>query len=103
MPIIDYKKDFLLEDLRDLNKAAEYLSVAVNEGEDIFLLAVRDVIEAQIVNSKGVSADSSLVDSAIHPDSQNFSKTNFSGMAKILENLGLKVKFLPKLEGDKAA
>lgn len=51
MPINDYKAD-LLNDLKDLGYAAAYLSAASRESIDTFLLALRDVAEAQI----GISA-----------------------------------------------
>jgi len=43
----DFKSDFLAVNLQDLDTAAGYLSAAIEEGEDVFLLAVRDVVEAQ--------------------------------------------------------
>ncbi len=46
MPIIEYKA-LLFEELKDLDFAAEYLASAVEEGDQVFLLAVRDVVEAQ--------------------------------------------------------
>ena len=40
-------KEGLLEDLRDPNEAAEYLTAALEDGSpDVFLLALRDVAEA---------------------------------------------------------
>jgi len=47
MTTIDYREDFLLEDLPNLDKAADYLTAAIEEGEESFLLAVRDIAEAQ--------------------------------------------------------
>ena len=35
------------EDLKNLDYAAGYLTAALEEGEDVFLLAVRDVVQAQ--------------------------------------------------------
>ena len=43
---VDYAK-FLEEKLRDPEMAAGYLTAALDEGEDVFLLAVRDVAEAE--------------------------------------------------------
>lgn len=45
MQTVDYKER-LLEDLKDRDYAAGYLSFALEEGEDVFLLAVRDVVQA---------------------------------------------------------
>jgi probable addiction module antidote protein len=40
-------KDDLLADLRDLDYAATYLSTAMRDSTDAFLIALRDVAEAQ--------------------------------------------------------
>ena len=40
-------KDDLLADLKDLDYAATYLSTALNDSEEVCLLALRDVAEAQ--------------------------------------------------------
>jgi probable addiction module antidote protein len=42
---IDYK-ELLFQDLQDLDEAAGYLTAALEEGEDVFLLAIRDVAQA---------------------------------------------------------
>lgn len=46
MPTVDYKEE-LLKRLADTEYAAGYLNVALEEGEDVFLLAMRDVVEAR--------------------------------------------------------
>ena len=42
-------KEWLLEQLKDLDFAAGYITAAIEEGEAAFLVAVRDVVEAQDV------------------------------------------------------
>lgn len=45
-PSVDYREG-LLESLKDPNEAVEYLNAAIEDGDkDIFLLALRDVVEA---------------------------------------------------------
>ena len=46
MSSTDYKV-WLLEQLQDLDFAAGYITEAIEEGESAFLLAVRDLVEAQ--------------------------------------------------------
>lgn len=46
MPTTDYKRQ-LIKDLKSVRYAAEYLTAALEEGEDVFLLALRDVVMAQ--------------------------------------------------------
>lgn len=45
--MLDHKINFLMKDLQDLDRAAEYLTAAIERGEAAFLLAVRDIVEAQ--------------------------------------------------------
>src|SRR5438105_2594210 len=45
MPTIDYKQS-LLENLKDRSYAAGYLTAALEEREEVFLLALRDVAQA---------------------------------------------------------
>jgi DNA-binding phage protein len=44
-PTVDYRQH-LLKDLKDTDYAAGYLTAALEEGEDVFLLALRDVAQA---------------------------------------------------------
>ena len=46
MPTTDYKAT-LLTRLADSKYAAGYLNAAMAEGEDVFLLALRDIVEAR--------------------------------------------------------
>ncbi len=46
MPTTDYKTK-LLDRLADSKYAAGYLNAALAEGEDVFLLALRDIVEAR--------------------------------------------------------
>ncbi len=41
-----YKK-YLLKGLKNIKYTAGYLTAAIEEGEDVFLLALRDVVKAQ--------------------------------------------------------
>src|SRR6266404_4794115 len=44
--VTDYKAD-LLADLKDLEYSAHYLSEAITDSPEVFLLALRDVVAAQ--------------------------------------------------------
>jgi probable addiction module antidote protein len=58
---VDYHST-LLEDLKDPQEAADYLTAALSESEDMFLVALRDVAEvrqmAKIAAGAGVSRES---------------------------------------------
>lgn len=48
MPLTESYHDWLVESLKDPEEAAGYLSVALEDGDpDVFLLALRNVAEAQ--------------------------------------------------------
>ena len=46
MSTIDYRQR-LLEDLKDIDEAAAYLTECFNDSEEVFLLGLRDVVEAR--------------------------------------------------------
>lgn len=45
MPLKSYRAE-LLKQLKDPNEAAEYLNACMSDSEEVFLLALRDVVEA---------------------------------------------------------
>ena len=49
MKTVSYKK-ILREKLDDPETAAEYLTACYEEGPDVFLVGLRDVVEAQAVS-----------------------------------------------------
>jgi probable addiction module antidote protein len=94
MPTIDYK-EHLLEDLKDLNYAAGYLTAALEEGEDIFLLAVRDVAQAQ-GGLTALSQATQLNRENLYNMLSQEGNPRFSSITSILSELGLEMKFYPK-------
>ena len=55
-------RDDLLADLADPNEAAEYLNAAMEDSEELFLVALRDVAEARqmakVAETAGVARES---------------------------------------------
>ena len=101
MPTVDYEP-YLLEDLKDLEYAAGYLTAALEEGEDVFLLAVRNVAKAQ----GGMSALAEATDlnrENLYDMLSVDGNPRLSSITSILDKLGFEVKFSPKLQGTKAA
>jgi probable addiction module antidote protein len=97
MPTTDYKRH-LLRDLKNAKYAAGYLTAALEEGEDVFLLAVRDVVQAQ----GGISA----LAQATRLNRENLygmlsrdGNPRLSSIKSILDKLGFEVKFKPKQSG----
>jgi probable addiction module antidote protein len=102
MPTIDYKEDFLMKDLQNLDRAADYLTAAIEEGEEVFLLAVRDVVEAQ----GGIGAlakATSLNRENLYDMLSKEGNPRLSSIMPVLDKLGFELKFTPKIHGVKAA
>ena len=94
MPTVDYK-EHLLEELKDGDYAAGYLTAALEEGEDVFLLALRDVVQAH-----GGIAD---LAQATRLNRENLyemlsadGNPRLSSITVILDKLGFQVNFKPK-------
>jgi len=102
MPTIDYKEDFLMKDLQDLGRAAEYLTAAIEEGEDVFLLALRDVVEAQ-GGIGNLAKATSLNRENLYDMLSKEGNPRLSSIIPVLAKLGFEVKFTAKLQGVKAA
>ena len=88
-------KDFHIAQLRDPEDAKIYLSVALedygkNEDIDAFLLAVRDVAEAQGVVSK-LAERVNLTDEGLYKILSENGNPQLNTMRKILHELGFKL------------
>lgn len=98
---IDYKEG-LLEDLKDLDYAAGYLTAALEEGEEVFLLAVRDVAQAQ-GGMSALAKSTNLNRENLYDMLSESGNPRFLSLTSILDKLGLQVEFKAKLHGSKAA
>ena len=91
MKTVSYKK-ILREKLEDPEQAAEYLTACYEEGPEVFLVGLRDVVEAQ----GGVARAAEL--SKLNRESlyRLFSRDGnprLSSFSSVLSALGLKVTF----------
>lgn len=101
MPTIDYKES-LLKDLQDPTYAAGYLTASLEEGEDVFLLAVRDVAQAH----GGIAAlaqATKLNRENLYDMLSTDGNPRLSSISAILSKLGFEIKFAPKPGGTSAA
>jgi probable addiction module antidote protein len=91
MLTVDYKAQ-LLKDLKDSDYAAGYLSAALEEGEDVFLLAVRDV--AQACGGMTALADATMLNRENLYDmlSEN-GNPRLSSIVSIIKTLGFAINF----------
>lgn len=102
MPTLDYKEDFLLQELHDPERAAAYLTAALEDGEEVFLLAVRDVVEAY--GGIGVLAKlTQLNRENLYAMLSATGNPRLSSLTTILDTLGFAISVRPKLHGTTAA
>jgi len=101
VPTFDYKRR-LLKDLKDLKYAAGYLTAAFEEGEDVFLLALRDVVQAQYGMSN-LARMTKLNRENLYEMLSKKGNPRLKNLASILEKLGLELSFKPKPRSAKAA
>ena len=91
MKAVSYKK-LLHEKLDDPELAAEYLTACYEEGPDVFLLGLRDVVEAQ--GGVGRAAKlSKLNRESLYRLVSEKGNPRLSSLNAILSALGLKVTF----------
>ena len=94
MSTIDYK-EWLLEQLRDLDFAAGYITEAIAEGESPFLLAVRDVVEAQ-GGLGALSKSTSLNREGLYDMLSERGTPRLSSLATVFGALGLQIAVTKK-------
>ena len=92
---LDYKAD-LLDDLRnDLGYAGEYLSAAYADSQEAFLVALRDVAEAQKGMAK-VAQQTKLNRENLYRTLSKRGNPRLNTVGSILDVLKLKVLIVPK-------
>ena len=93
-----YKED-LLADLRsNLGYAAEYLSAAYADSPEAFLVALRDVTEAQ-KGMANVAKQARLNRENLYRTLSERGNPTLNTVGSVLEALGITVKFEPKERG----
>jgi probable addiction module antidote protein len=101
MPTLDYQ-EHLLEDLTDPDYAAGYLTAALEEGEDVFLLAVRDVADAH--GGVGRLAEgTSLNRENLYSMLSERGNPRLSSLLSVLRELGVEIQFRARPRDTKAA
>lgn len=101
MPTVDYQRR-LLKDLKDVKYAAGYLTAAFEEGEDVFLLALRDVVRAQ-VGMSGLARTTKLNRENLYEMLSEKGNPRLKSLVSVLKKLGLELSFRPKPKSAKAA
>ena len=88
---VDFKAD-LIEQLKDLEYAAGYLTAALEEGEAVFLLAVRDVAQAH-GGLRSISKSTSLNRESLYSMLSEKGNPRLSSLTTVLDTLGIRVQF----------
>ncbi len=87
-------EESLMEDLADPVEAADYLTSSVEEGQEVFLLALRDVAKAQ----GGMAKLAELTEFPRESLYQMLSETgnpSLANISSVLEALGIHLQFVP--------
>lgn len=101
MPTVDYD-NLLLEELKELDFAAGYLTACLEEGEDVFLLGIRNVAKAQ-GGMKALSDATNLNRESLYDMLSKSGNPLFSSVTTVLSKLGFELTLKPKLQGTDAA
>ncbi len=93
MPSRSYHEE-LIEQLQDIDEAAEYLTACFEDSEEVFLLGLRNVVEAH----GGVGAAANLTGlnrENLYRMLSEKGNPRLSSLATLLESLGLEIHFTP--------
>jgi probable addiction module antidote protein len=88
-------KEILFRQLQDPQLAAGYLTEAFEEGNDVFLLALKDVVEAK-GGMAGVAKLTRLNREGLYNMLSRKGNPRLSSLASVLAKLGFTVHFAPK-------
>ena len=92
----NYKSD-LFTDLEDSTYAAEYLSASIRESRKTFLLALRDVVDAQR-GMAGVATDAQVNRENLYRMLSESGNPRLSSLSSVLDALGLRIAIEPIAE-----
>jgi len=101
MPTVPYR-DLLLKRLQDPAEAAGYLTACFEESDEVFLLGLRDVVEAhggmaQLANATGLNRET------LYRTLSENGNPRLSSLGLIIEALGLRLSIESAEDGPRAA
>lgn len=92
----DYKEP-LLEDLKKDEEAAAYLDAALQDGEkEVFLLALRDVVEARLGGITELAEKAGLNRESLYRTLSERGNPELSSLEAMLDSLGLRLSIETK-------
>lgn len=89
----DYKES-LIEQLKDSKEAAAYLDAALEEDDEVFLLALRDVAEA-VGGVSAVAKQTKLNRESLYRMLSKNGNPELKSLRLILEKIGLRLSVVP--------
>jgi len=101
MPVKSYH-DSLIEQLKDPREASEYLNACLEDSEEVFLLGLRNVVEAR-GGVGNLSRKTDLNRENLYRSLSKKGNPKLSSLSTILEALGIQVQFCPAPKQKKAA
>jgi probable addiction module antidote protein len=92
-------RDDLLADLADPQEAASYLNAALDDSEEMFLVALRDVAEAKQMAK--VAEEAGVARESIYRMLAATGNPTYSSLLGILRAVGLKLAIKPETDEDR--
>ena len=86
-------RDSLLEDLQDPLEAAAYLNAAIEDSEEMFLIALRDVAEAHQMSK--VAAEAGVARETMYRMLSRSGNPRYANLSGVLKAIGVRMSFAP--------
>jgi probable addiction module antidote protein len=87
-------KDGLLAEMRDAEAASHYLNAALQDSDEVFLLALRDVAEARQNMSK-LAEEADVKRESLYKILSEGGNPRYRNLISILRALGLRMEIIP--------
>jgi probable addiction module antidote protein len=101
MPIKNYRTE-LIKQLKNPKEAAEYLNACMKDSEEVFLLALRDVVDAS-GGMANIAKKTTLNRENLYRSLSKRGNPKLSSLSSILQALGIQLYFAPAKKQKKAA
>lgn len=101
MPTKSYHAE-LMKQLKDPREAAEYLNACLEDSEEVFLLGLRNVVEAR-GGMTALAKSTKLNRENLYRSLSKKGNPKLSSLSTILEALGIELQFTPTRRQKKAA
>lgn len=87
--------EMMMKFLRDRRAASEYLNAAIEEGDSVFLQALREVADANGLPMSQIAADANMSRENLYKMLSEQGNPTLQSLTNVTRVLGLKMKFEP--------